>query len=265
MAERAVIIGAGPAGLAAARQLELHGITPLVLEKDEKGGLLLNACSVKNYPGVPPGLTGRELVRLFPSPERLETEEVLHLSADCRGGYTLKLHRGAVHTRTVIVASGTKPVSIDLPEVSPERLFYGVKNMEIKKYRSAAVIGGGDAALDYALSLAAFMRVNVYTRGVFRRAAPHLLAEAERNSAVSLLVNMKIPGTFQEDIVVVACGRVPYVGFIHDDLLCSPPENGSFHMCGDCVNGIFRQTSIAVGSGVMAAMKTAAYLKDTFR
>jgi len=59
----------------------------------------------------------------------------------------------------------------------------------------------------------------------------------------------------------VACGRRPNVGFVSEDLLCSPPEDHSFHLCGDCANGIFRQVSIAVGDGVRAAMKTAEYLR----
>ena len=59
------IIGAGPAGLAAAIQLRRFGVTPLVLEGDEIGGLLRNANLVENYPGFPGGISGLALIRLF--------------------------------------------------------------------------------------------------------------------------------------------------------------------------------------------------------
>ncbi len=49
--ENMVIIGAGPAGIAAALQLHRYGINPIILEKDKIGGLLRNADLVENYPG----------------------------------------------------------------------------------------------------------------------------------------------------------------------------------------------------------------------
>ena len=60
-----VIIGAGPAGLAAAMQLKRQGIDPLVLERKLVGGLLLNANLVENYPGFVDGISGPDLVSLF--------------------------------------------------------------------------------------------------------------------------------------------------------------------------------------------------------
>ena len=60
-----LIIGAGPAGLAAAIQLGRYGVPALVLERGEPGGLLRNANLVENYPGFPQGISGRELVELI--------------------------------------------------------------------------------------------------------------------------------------------------------------------------------------------------------
>jgi thioredoxin reductase (NADPH) len=63
--EDVIIIGAGPAGLAAAIQLKRYGIQPLLFERAALGGLLSNANLVENYPGFPRGVTGPGLVKLF--------------------------------------------------------------------------------------------------------------------------------------------------------------------------------------------------------
>ncbi len=259
--ERTVVVGAGPAGLAAACQLSLYGLSPLVLEAHEPGGLLLNAGSVRNYPGVPSGVTGVELAKKFPMPERLIRESVTSIERNTGGIYRTSWTGGHAESHSVIVASGTVPVRIPLPGVDPDRIFYQVRNVPEGRFSSAAVIGGGDAALDYAITLSGRMKVNVYARSGFRGAVPHLLTQASENFSISLFPNHKEFSSFNEDVVVVACGRRPNVGFVSEDLLCSPPEDHSFHLCGDCANGIFRQVSIAVGDGVRAAMKTAEYLR----
>jgi thioredoxin reductase (NADPH) len=49
--ENVIIIGGGPAGIAAAIQLKRYGLDPLILERKALGGLLRNANLVENYPG----------------------------------------------------------------------------------------------------------------------------------------------------------------------------------------------------------------------
>ena len=60
--EDILIIGAGPAGLATGIQLQRYGLNPLILERDQPGGLLRNANWVENYPGFPQGISGLDLV-----------------------------------------------------------------------------------------------------------------------------------------------------------------------------------------------------------
>jgi len=258
--EKVVVIGAGPAGLAAAGQLKLYGIDPLVFECDEPGGLLLNACSVINYPGVSKGISGRELAKLFPLPERLAFNEVTDLYRKDTL-YHVESEIDAVAALAVIVASGTVPVKISVPGVAEDCIHYNVKNLLDNPGSSVAVIGGGDAALDYAMSLSSEFTVNVYARGDFSKVVPHLLNKVKKIRSITLHPESLPKNSFSEDLVVAAAGRTARVDFISEKLLSSPPADGSFHMCGDCRNGVFRQTAIAVGNGVKAAMKTARYLK----
>ncbi len=258
--ERAVVIGAGPAGLAAARQFKLYGIDPLVYECDEPGGLLLNACSVINYPGAPEGISGRELASLFPLPGRIALNEVTCLFRE-NSLYHIESETGVTTALAVIVASGTVPREIAVPGVADDYIHYGVSKLAGSSGGSAAVIGGGDAALDYAMSLSSGYTVNVYARGDFSKAVPHLLNKVRKIRKITLHPGSLPKNSFSEELVVVAAGRTARVDFISEKLLSSPPADGSFHMCGDCRNGIYRQTAIAVGNGVKAAMETAGYLK----
>jgi thioredoxin reductase len=260
--EKVVVAGAGPAGLAACGQLRLYGIDPLVVESDEPGGLLLNAWSVVNYPGAPRGISGKELAGRFPVPENIHKDTVTKVARDPSGSYLIDTETSQITARAVIVATGTIPVTIPLPGVPRNRVYHDVKHISEGIYRSAVIIGGGDAALDYAMTLSGFMAVRVLSRGGFDRCAPHLLKSAGSTRRITLAI-----GSFREadlphdGCVVVACGRTPNVAFVSGNLLCSPPEDGSFHLCGDCVNGSFRQASIAAGNGVMAAMRTVHFLE----
>ncbi|MCD4706472.1 MAG: NAD(P)/FAD-dependent oxidoreductase [Candidatus Sabulitectum sp.] len=260
--EKVVVIGAGPAGLAAAGQLKLYGIDPLVFECDEPGGLLLNACSVINYPGTPGGISGRKLAKLFSLPERIAFTEVTDLSRR-NMLYHIESKAGVVAALAVVVASGTVPVRISVPGVAEDCIHYDVKNLLDNPGSSIAVIGGGDAALDYAMSLSSGFTVNVYARGDFSKVVPHLLDKVRKIRSIMLHPESLPKNSFSEDLVIAAVGRTARVDFISEKLLSSPPADGSFHMCGDCRNGMYRQTAIAVGNGVEAAMKTARYLKKT--
>lgn len=148
--EQVLIVGAGPGGIAAANQLSLYGIHPLVLEQEEPGGLFLQAGSVKNYPGAPVGITGRELVGRFPIPARLLRERVTLVRRTPEGPYLIEHTGGTFTAGAVLVASGTLPVRIDIPGVEPDRIQYGIGDVPGLEFSTVAVAGGGDAALDYA-------------------------------------------------------------------------------------------------------------------
>ena len=258
--ENVVIVGAGPAGLAAARQLKLYGINPLVFECDEPGGLLLNACSVINYPGVPEGISGRELIKRFPLPDRLVLKEVTGVTREDQY-YQVHSKSRVIKAHSVIIASGTIPGKITIPGIPSSDIYYEVKNLVDDPCKSVAVIGSGDAALDYAMNLSGRHIVSVYARNDFSGAVHHLLEKVQNESRITLHPNSLPKESFEEEVILAAVGRLVRVDFISEKLLSSPPVDGSFHMCGDCTNGIYRQTAIAVGNGIEAAMKTSEYLK----
>ena len=115
-----VIIGGGPAGIAAAGQLYRMGIETVLFEQEALGGLMRQADWIENYPGFPSGIKGEDLARRFC--EGLEhravdtrKEQVLDLDfTPADRVFTIATDYGRLSAARVIVASGTKPKSLPL-------------------------------------------------------------------------------------------------------------------------------------------------------
>ncbi|MFC2079575.1 NAD(P)/FAD-dependent oxidoreductase, partial [Candidatus Bipolaricaulota bacterium] len=153
MIERDVaIIGAGPAGIAAAIQLLRSGIEPLLLDSGTPGGLLWNAHRVDNYPGFPAGISGPRLIRRFlrqlqKTGGTVVKHRVTNLSIEDH--FILQTDTDLFGAKTVIVASGTSPCpveSIDISADCQDLVFRDVWPLRGGNGRRIAIVGGGDAA-----------------------------------------------------------------------------------------------------------------------
>ena len=288
-----VVIGAGPAGLATALQLKRYGIETLLLEGGQPGGLLLNANCVENYPGFPGGIRGPELVKLFVEQAiqtgvRLAHEQVLSLdyeSLSWPSGQTemFKLCTAEQdhQAQRVVIASGTKPIPLSDVTISDgleERLFYEVYPLLGAAGWHIAILGAGDAAFDYALNLAARNTVTILNRGDQVKCLPLLWERAVAVESVQYRSNTRLVRVFPAanqrlrlecngpggeelliaDALLVATGREARLDFVPPALLQQLPDlerEGILYRVGDVKNGLYRQTAIAVGDGILVAMK----------
>jgi len=289
--EDVIIVGAGPAGLATALQLERYGIKPLVIEKGKIGGLLNNANLVENYPGFPGGIPGPQLVDLFKQQVRYDELNLLNsqlINLDYSNGrFEFSIKGRILHSHVAVIASGTKPRlwrNFPIPPEIQDKLYYEVYPLLEVKDRQIAIIGAGDAAFDYGLNLAQDNDVIILNRGIEISCLPLLWERAKFNPRIQYHEQTAItrispgPGgrislecnssrTFVVDYLIAAIGRDPSLDFISGQFAektIQLENSGKLYYVGDVANGLYRQTAIAVGNGILAAMKIFKFLKEKY-
>jgi thioredoxin reductase (NADPH) len=173
-----VIVGAGPAGLAAAVYTGRARRSTLVLEKGLPGGQILMTDWVENFPGFADGVTPFKLMEGFRKHAekfgaRIETDEVESL-AGSEGAWRLRGSRDEYLARTVIIATGSTYRRLGLEDES--RLtgrgvsYCATCDGAFFTGRDVVMVGGGDNALKEALILTKFCRrvTIVHRRHEFR-------------------------------------------------------------------------------------------------
>ncbi len=202
------IIGAGPAGMTAAIQLTRAGFTPTLIERHRAGGLLHNANLVENYPPFGDGIAGPALVERFVrhtqhlgiAIHRATVTEVRREGDHYRLVFDLGPESSRLPTdyRAVIVATGTVPNPLPLLEDENDpailsRIYYEVTDLPTDERGPIAVIGGGDAALDYALNIASSgRRAIVLCRRAAPTALPLLVRRIEQEPRIELRSHTRV-------------------------------------------------------------------------
>lgn len=164
-----VIIGAGPAGLAAAVYGASEGLKTLVIERKAPGGQAGTSSRIENYLGFPSGLSGADLtLRALSQAMRLGAEFLTPQSVrDIRlkDGYkTIVLDDGAeVVSRTVVITTGVDYRKLEVPGIenfTGAGIYYGAAMTEASacKDQDVYVIGGGNSAGQAAMYLSKFAR-----------------------------------------------------------------------------------------------------------
>lgn len=274
-----VIIGAGPAGVAAAVQLRRYGIDFILLEKGEHGGLIRSANLVENYPGFPQGISGMKMADILV--KHLERWEIATVKDEVlRAGYSGELFvvdclEENYTCRYLIIASGTMPKNyavVGWDDVCGKSAFDEIIPLLELEGKDIAIIGSGDAAFDYALNLGRKNRISINIRSERPKCLPLLFDRVEGNPAIMLRNNRvlrKITGTGsgimldwgneqdEADYLLAATGREPNLHFLDDSIRCRLDElesKGVLYFAGDVKNDLHRQMAIAGGEGLRAAM-----------
>ena len=189
-----LIIGAGPAGLAAAVYAASEGLKALVVETKAPGGQAASSSKIENYLGFPTGVSGAELAgSAFSQAQKFGAElivarSVKRLSCDLKP-YALELEDGSrLLARTIIIATGAeyrKPELENLAAYEGRGIFYGATFIEsqICGTNEVAVVGGGNSAGQAAVYLSQTARhVHMLVRSELKDTMSRYLIRRIENS-----------------------------------------------------------------------------------
>ncbi len=191
-----IIIGSGPAGLAAALYTSRAQLNTLVITGSQIGGQVSLTFEVDNYPGFPEGLGGAELVQGFQKHAerfgaKMQIDTITAVDFSQRP-FRLTGYSGDYLARTVVVATGASPRKLEAPgeeELTGRGVSYcATCDGWFFKDKDVVVVGGGDSALEESLFLTRFAnKVTIVHRRDELRAGPHMQARASANPKISFL------------------------------------------------------------------------------
>jgi thioredoxin reductase (NADPH) len=199
-----VVIGAGPAGLAAAVYAGSEGLDVLVLEAIAPGGQAGSSSKIENYLGFPTGISGQALAgRALTQAEKFGTDiaiarTVTRLSCE-RRPYRVEIGGDTVLARTVVIASGAryhKPTLDSLERLEGVGIYYSATAVEARRCGSddVIVVGGGNSAGQAAVYLARTAR-KVYMlvrRALSETMSRYLIRRIEDTPNIDLRVETEI-------------------------------------------------------------------------
>jgi len=168
-----VIIGGGPAGLAAGLYASRAKLSSLLIEKGLVGGQFANAEWVENYPGFPEGISGADLGQLMHQQATkygLETLIAKATGIELKGKQkVIRTTEGDFMAKAVIIAGGSERQKLGVPgeeEFTGKGVSYcATCDAAFFREQPVAVVGGGDAAVSEAMHLAKFAsRVTIVHR-----------------------------------------------------------------------------------------------------
>jgi thioredoxin reductase (NADPH) len=160
-----VIVGAGPAGLAAAVYGASEGLDVLMLESNSPGGQAGSSSRIENYLGFPTGITGQELAgRAYVQAQKFGAQLMIAQGAtrlSCsRKPYAIEINGGAsIPARVVILATGAEYRRLALDNIGRYEgtgVYYGATHLEAQfcVAEEVVVVGGGNSAGQAAVFLA---------------------------------------------------------------------------------------------------------------
>lgn len=201
-----LIVGAGPAGLAAAVYGASEGLDVMVLEAGAPGGQAGSSSRIENYLGFPTGISGLDLTgRAYAQAQKFGAQITIARGATglaCdRNPYNVQIDGGGkLGARAVIIATGAryrKPPLDRLAQYEGAGVYYAATPMEAQLCRDedAVVVGGGNSAGQAAVFLAqSARRVYMLVRadGLAATMSRYLIRRIEDNPAIVLRTRTEI-------------------------------------------------------------------------
>ncbi len=195
-----LIIGGGPAGLAAAIYASRAGLRYALVEQGFPGGQVLNTSEVDNYPGFPE-ISGMDLgMKWMEHAQKLGMQQIMEEVTDLEVGEDIKVVRtfgGEYTTKNILFCTGAAPRMLGVP--GEDRLrgkgvsYCATCDGAFFRNQKTAVIGGGDTAVSDAIYLSALCQeVFLIHRRDRLRAADYLCKKVQMKENIHILWNSQV-------------------------------------------------------------------------
>ena len=247
-----LVIGSGPAGMAAALYGARAELAPVVLTGLELGGQAAITDTIENYPGFPDGVGGSELIDLFQKNAekfgtRFEFDSVTEVDLSKRP-FSVKTYSKEYLADSLIITTGASPNHLNIPgekELTGKGVSYcGTCDGWFFKDKRVIVVGGGDSALEEGLFLTRFVSdLKIIHRRDELRASAILQNRANENKKISFVWNSVVTeivgdgavkhvklkntktgeeSTLETDGVFIFIGHTPNADLFKDQIKMTP-------------------------------------------
>jgi thioredoxin reductase (NADPH) len=203
-----VVIGAGPAGLAASVYASSEGLRTLVIEKSAPGGQAGSSSRIENYLGFPIGIAGQELAtRSIAQAQKfgaqiMVAQSVVHIDTS-RQPYKVILESGLkFRTRAIVIATGAQYARLPVEDAemfAGRGIYYNATYMEAQLCESEEIIvvGGGNSAGQAAVYLSqTSSKVHLFVRSakLSESMSQYLVGRIQANSNIEIHYQATITG-----------------------------------------------------------------------
>jgi thioredoxin reductase (NADPH) len=234
-----VIVGAGPAGMAAGVYGSSEGLSVLIVERCAAGGQAGTSSRIENYLGFPEGISGEDLTgRGFKQATRFGAEVALTRSVEkltpSSGGYVCELDGGqSVSARAVVLATGVDWRRLQAKgedRLLGHGIFYGAARQEATNVvgKKVFIVGGGNSAGQAALflsSYAAEVKVLVRSEGLKLSMSQYLIDQIASKANIKVLPHTQVVSVEGENHLerIEVCGdasiEMEHIRFYEADAL----------------------------------------------
>lgn len=207
---KVLILGSGPAGLAAALYAARADLSPVVLTGMEHGGQVSLTYTVENYPGFPEGIGGTALVELFQKQaerfgSKIEYDTASEVDLSQRP-FIVRTYNTTYLADSLVITTGATPRHLDIPgekELTGRGVSYcATCDGWFFKNKDILVVGGGDSALEEGIFLTRHAKsVTIVHRRDSLRAGAILQARAMSNPKIKFFWNTVITKITGKDAV----------------------------------------------------------------
>lgn len=298
-----IIIGSGPSGLTAAIYTTRGAASTLILGGEVWGGQLMLTTNVDNFPGFPQGILGPKLMGEIRAQAEKFGAEFIGKSVKSvdfeKYPFEITTDEATYLAKSVIISTGAQTKWLDAPGVK-ELIGKGISSCApcdapFFRNKKVAVVGGGDSAMEEALTLTKYAsEVTIIHRRDAFRASAAMQEEVKKNPKIKIKWNSEVTkangeqkleslrlkdtvtgeeSDFPIEGLFVAIGHNPSTesfkdkinldekGYIQatDRIKTSVP--GVF-VSGDVQDTVYKQAITAAGYGCMAGMEVLKYLSE---